>query len=283
MTKIYISGCGGMLGDAFYKLFKATHELKCTDIDLNEDYLSYCDIRNFQSYRRDVGMFNPDYLFHLGAYTDLEFCEHNRDEAYRTNTMAVENAVYIANELDIPLVYISTGIVFDGQKDEYDDYDTPNPLNVYARTKYLGERFVIENAKRYLVCRAGWMIGGKDKKFVSKILDQINNGAKEINAVINRRGTLTYTHDFALNVRLLLEAELWGVYNIACAGDVSFYSLAKEIVSILGVDVKVNEVDHIKEYYVQRPKFEVLINKKLNLRGLNIMQDWRTSLKKCLK
>ena len=49
-------------------------------------------------------------------------------------------------------------------------------LGVYARSKHKAEIFVKENAKRYLICRAGWMMGGgpkKDKKFVKKILDQL--------------------------------------------------------------------------------------------------------------
>ncbi len=69
------------------------------------------------------------HFFHLGgAHTSLEFfCELNVEEAYATNTMAVENAVYIANELDIPLLYISTAGIFDGAKQVYDDWDLPNP------------------------------------------------------------------------------------------------------------------------------------------------------------
>jgi dTDP-4-dehydrorhamnose reductase len=287
LKRIYISGCGGMLGEAFYRQFKTAYDLKCTDIDVNEDWLSYCDIRDFQAYRKDVFEFKPDYLFHLGAYTDLEFCENNVKETYQTNTMSVENAVYIANELNIPLLYIGTGGIFDGKKKTYDDFDVPNPMGVYARSKYMGERFVVENARRYLICRAGWMMGGgrKDKKFVHKILTQLGNDVKEIKAVADKEGTPTYTHDFALNVRLLLEAELWGVYNMACTGETSRLEVAKEIVSILNLNVKVTEVgsDYFKrEYFAPRPPSEMLINRKLNIRGLNVMQDWKTALKQYL-
>ena len=149
--KIYIAGCGGMLGEAFYSQFKDEYELKCTDKDVNDSWLSFMDFRDLDVYRKEVKAFAPDYLFHLGAYTDLEFCEQNADETYRTNTMSVENAVYIANELDIPLLYICTAGIFDGKKELYDDWDVPNPLGVYARSKYMGERYVSENAKRFLI------------------------------------------------------------------------------------------------------------------------------------
>src|SRR5690554_5813948 len=108
--KIYIAGCGGMLGEAFYALFKDEFDIKCTDKDVNEEWLSYLDFRDFDAYKKEVFDFAPDYLFHLGAHTDLEFCEQNPEDAYMTNTIGVENAVFIANELDIPLLYISTAV-----------------------------------------------------------------------------------------------------------------------------------------------------------------------------
>ena len=189
--KIYIAGCGGMLGEAFYSQFKNDYNLKCTDIDVNTNWLSFLDFRDYKAYLKGVISFSPDYLFHLGAYTDLEFCELHIDDTYITNTLSVENAVYIANELDIPLLYISTAGIFDGKKNLYDDWDNPNPLGVYARTKYLGERFVIENANRYLVCRAGWMMGAgpqKDKK--SYLLLMIRKGHQLILMILLK--TLKY-------------------------------------------------------------------------------------------
>ena len=223
--RIYIAGCGGMLGEAFYKQFSDDdYTLKCTDKDVNEPWLSFLDFRDFESYKKDVIEFNPDYLFHLGAYTDLEFCELNADEAFNTNTLSVENAVYLANELDIPLLYISTAGIFDGEKEAYDDWDQPNPLGVYARAKYMGERFVTEKAKRFLVCRAGWMMGSgpkKDKKFIQKLMKQLKDGKQELFIVDDKDGTPTYTHDFARNVRVLIEKEYWGLYNMVCGGQTS--------------------------------------------------------------
>ena len=145
MKKIYIAGCGGMLGEAFNKQFRNDYTLKCTDKDVNEDWLDFLDFRDLERYREDVLNFKPDYLFHLGAYTDLEYCENNPDDTYITNTISVENAVYIANELKIPLLYISTAGIFDGEREVYDDWDLPNPLGHYARSKYAGEIFVKEN------------------------------------------------------------------------------------------------------------------------------------------
>lgn len=290
MNRIYIAGCGGMLGEAFHKVF-ADAELRCTDIDVNDTWLSYLDFRDLDAYRKDVTQFRPDLLFHLGAHTGLEFCELNVDDAYATNTLAVENAVYIANELDIPLLYISTAGIFDGGKEVYDDWDQPNPLGHYARSKYAGERFVVENARRFLVCRAGWMMGGgpkKDKKFVQKMMAQLKSGAPELNVVNDKLGTPTYTHDFAANVKVLVAKEYWGLYNMVCEGLTSRLEVAHEMVRLLGLSdrVKINEVDSsffAKEYFAARPDSERLLNRKLSLRGANVMRDWRLGLAEYLR
>ena len=280
-----------MLGEAFYLRFKENFNVKCTDIDVNDSWLSYCDFRDLDAYQKDVREFTPDYLFHLGAYTDLEFCELNAEDTYITNTLSVENAVYISNELDIPLLYISTAGIFDGQKELYDDWDLPNPLGHYARSKYAGELYVKENSPRHLICRAGWMMGGgpkKDKKFVQKIMKQLKEGATELNIVTDKLGTPTYTHDFANNVMQLLEAELWGLYNMVCEGATSRLEVAHEMVSLLGLSekIKINEVSSDffkKEYFAERPECERLINQKLKLRRLDTMRDWKVALRDYLE
>lgn len=287
MKRIYIAGCGGMLGEAFYLQFKDEYTIKCSDKDVNESWLSFLDFRDFPAYKKDVENFKPDYLFHLGAYTDLEFCEKNADDAYITNTLAVENAVYIANTLDIPLLYISTAGIFDGGKESYDDWDLPNPLGVYARSKYVAERFVAEHARRYLVCRAGWMMGSgpkKDKKFVQKLMMQLKEGKRELFIVNDKDGTPTYTHDFAKTVKELVQKEYWGLYNCVCEGQTSRLEVATELISILGLnkEVKITPVasDYFKKiYFAERPASERLVTKKLQLRGIKKMRDWKIALR----
>jgi len=184
-------------------------------------------------------------------------------------------------------LYISTAGIFDGGKDLYDDWDIPNPLGVYARSKYMGERFVVENAKRFLVCRAGWMMGAgpkKDKKFIQKLMKQLKEGKKELFIVNDKDGTPTYTQDFAKNVKLLLEKEYWGLYNMVCGGQTSRLEVATELLKILKLDskIKITEVgsDYFsKEYFADRPPCERLVNIKLDLRKLNIMRDWRVALR----
>jgi len=284
--RIYMAGCGGMLGEAFYLNYKDDYDIECSDIDQNEDWLNYLDFRDFDAYEKAVIDFKPDYLFHLGAFTNLEYCEKNAEDTYLTNTLAVENAVIIANKLDIPILYISTAGIFDGKQNSYDEWDLPNPLGVYARSKYMGERYVVENAGKYLVCRAGWMMGGgpkKDKKFISKMMNQIKEGKKELHIVDDKDGTPTYTHDFALTVKSLLAKEFWGLYNMVSDGETSRYEVAAELLKILKLDDEINLIQVNSEYFkdeffAERPASERLINRKLNLRNMNAMRPWQISL-----
>ena len=285
-----MAGVGGMLGKAFYEQFKEDYEIKCTDIDVNEKWLTHLDFRDEVAYRKDVLSFKPDFLFHIGAYTDLEYCELNKNDTYETNTKSVEYAVNIANELNIPLLYISTAGIFDGKKDFYDETDKPNPLGHYACSKYLGEVFVQENSKDYIICRAGWMMGGgesKDKKFIQKLIKQINDGSTLLKVVNDKLGTPTYTHDFANNVKLLVEKEQRGLFNMVCEGMTGRFEVAQELVSLLGLQdkIEVTEVSSdyfAKEYFAERPACERLVNKRLNDLGLNIMRDWKVALKEYL-
>ena len=275
-----------MLGDAFYKQFNNDFELKCTDIDINENWLLYLDFRSFKKYRDDVIDFKPDYLFHLGAFTDLEYCEMHPKKTYETNTWSGEHGVKIANELNIPMLYISTAGIFNGKKDIYDENDTPDPMGHYAKSKYLGELFVQENARKYLICRAGWMMGGgpkKDKKFVQKIINQLNLGSNQLFIVNDKLGTPTYTHDFARNVNLLIEKEKTGLYNMVCKGKTSRMEVACELINLLRLNgsVKISEVSSAyfqKEYFAPRPASERLINARLQKESLDVMKGWKTSL-----
>lgn len=288
--RLYIAGAGGMLGEGFHRTARDVDDIRFSDKDVNAPWLNLLDFRDFEAYRAEVRDFAPDVLIHLGAHTSLEYCEDNPDDAYVTNTLAVENAITIANELDVPLVYISTAGIFDGEKQLYDDWDQPAPLGVYARSKYMGEIAVQQRVSRHFICRAGWMMGGgveKDKKFVSKIGKQLMAGADELNIVDDKDGTPTLTWDFARNLRALLDTQYYGLYNMVCGGLTSRLEVGTEMVRLLGLDntVRVNAVpsSHFaSEFFAPRPPNERLVNYKLDLRGVNLMRDWREALREYL-
>ena len=172
----------------------------------------------------------------------------------------------------------------------YDESDTANPIGHYAKSKYLGEKYIINYSKDYMICRAGWMMGGgpkKDKKFIQKIMKQIKDGKKELHIVNDKLGTPTYTHDFAINVQLLIEKGQRGLFNMVCGGLTSRLEVANELVDLLNLRhkikiIEVNSEYFSNEYFAMRPDCERLVNKRLNELDLNIMRNWKEPLKEYL-
>jgi dTDP-4-dehydrorhamnose reductase len=284
--RVFLAGVGGMLGEGLYRVLGQEHELFCTDLEKKAPWLVQSDFRDFAEYESKVSGFQPDILMHIGAHTSLEYCEQNPDDAYRTNTLSVEHAATLAQAHGIPLVYISTAGIFDGEKEYYDDWDQPGPLGVYARSKYLGEILVQERVDRHYIFRAGWMMGGgpeRDKKFISKMMQQLAAGAKTLNVVDDKLGTPTYTVDFARNLNAMTKTKFYGLYNMVCSGQTGRLEVAQELVRMLGLEdeVRVNAVtsEHFaKDYFAPRPACERLVNYKLDLREMNLMRDWKVAL-----
>jgi dTDP-4-dehydrorhamnose reductase len=197
----------------------------------------------------------------------------------------------IAQELRIPLVYISTAGIFDGKQEFYNDFDAPNPLSIYAKSKYYGEVFVQRRLQEHFVFRAGWMMGGgakKDKKFVNKIYQQLKAGKTEIFVVDDKLGTPTYTDSFAQGILHVVQNGPFGLYNQVCDGSCSRYDVAVELIRLLGLSnsVRVTKVpsDYFStEYFAPRPASEKLVNLKLNARKLSVMPHWKDALREYVK
>ena len=285
--RVLITGCGGMLGDAIYAAFAGTSaQVHATDLVVTEPWLSPLDVRDLAACEQAFARVRPDIVLHLAAHTDLEYCETHQDDCWRTNALGAENVALLARQAEAVMVYVSTAGIFGGEKEEFHDFDVPNPLSQYGRAKYYGEQIVAATVPRHFCLRAGWMMGGgpgKDKKFVNKIFRQLRSGARELHVVDDKFGTPTYTVDFARSVQFLVGTPYYGVYNHVCEGGGSRYDVAVEFVRLLGLHGVVNVTkvgsDYYREaYFAPRPLSERLVNLKLNARGLNRMRDWRTCL-----
>lgn len=294
--KVLLTGSGGMLGSGLVPaLHNAGHEVTATDIDLANKSpwaidgleLSHLDVRvpGAISSAIDEGKF--DILCHLAAETDLEVSDADPDHAYLTNTVATKYAALACRDADIPMVYISTAGVFDGEKvGPYHEWDNANPLNVYGRTKLEGEKYVEQWVGDYYIVRAGWMVGGgpgKDHKFVAKMLDQIQAGRTTLHAVGDKLGTPTYVPDFAACLLGLIESQSYGRYHMACEGDGSRYDVAKAILEILGLDERIELLEVDSSFFAEqfpsvRPYSEIMENMHLRLQGLNTMRPWPIAL-----
>lgn len=281
--KILITGCGGMLGEAVYNEFKDRCRVFATDINLNEPWLKYLDVTDDKAMKSFLNKTQPDFLIHLAALTDMEYCQLHPEEALKTNARATEKLAEYALQKNIPFVYISTAGIFDGCKDEYHENDQPNPLSIYGQSKYLGEQ-AATRVPKHIVIRAGWMMGGgpdKDKKFVNKIIKQIKSGTKRLAVVNDKNGTPCYTYDLARIITHLLDHGYSGVYHGACKGGASRFEVAKFLVEQLDrKDVTVHEVDSnyfAENYFAPRPPSEKLLNTRLSNEA-DLARDWKICL-----
>ena len=230
---------------------------------------------------------SPELVFHLAAATDVDRCETDPEWAHRVNTLGTENLALACRELNIPMVYVSTAEVFDGNKPTpYIEDDAPNPLNTYAMSKLEGERAVQKHLSKYFIVRTAWIVsGGKlDKKFVGKILRLLET-EKEIRAVEDKIGSPTFAQDLAKNMVELAESGQYGLYHMVNQGFCSRYEMAQEIIKILGIkDIKLVPVSS-KAFPApaKRGRSEALKNHKLSLLGLDHMPEWKVSLLDYLK
>ena len=277
-----------MLGEAVYATFSPRCNVLATDIDLNEPWLRQLDVRDRAAVAKVCDEFKPDYIVHLAAMTDMEQCEHEFENAYRTNTEAVQFTGEEARARGIPFAYISTAGVFDGTKDIYLEDDMPNPLSIYGRSKYLGE-LIARTVPRHVVVRAGWMMGGgpkKDKKFIGKLFKQLKEGKTEFYAVKDKLGSPCYTWDLARSLFFLLDGGHSGVFHGACDGVASRADVARELFKALGKKVVLHEVtsDYFKkDYGASRPASEAFRNTKLKALNPSLTHEWQECVHQYVK
>lgn len=282
-----ITGANGMLGTALCKeLKKNKSKIYATDINCDGD-IKHLDIGDIGELLKAIKSFKPDIVFHLAAETDVDKCEIEPEHAYRTNTMGTENVALACQRTDTAMVYISTAGVFDGNKIEpYDEFDTPNPINIYGKSKWEGEKIVSNLLRRYFIFRAGWMIGGgkKDKKFVGKIVNLLKD-KNELSVVNDKIGTPTFVDDMAKCMISMIKTDRYGLFHMTNKGICSRYDIACEIVKILGrKGVKINQIKSAAfPLPAPRGRSEAMVNLKLNLLGLNTMRAWQEALRQYLK
>lgn len=282
--KIFIAGSNGMLGTTLQNITD-TSEYLLTDKDI-EGNIKFCDIRDLVHTSKIINEYKPDIILNFAALVDLEYCEREKDDCYLTNTIAAIHLFNLAKDLNIPYVFISTAGIFGNDKEYYTENDTPYPLSSYGKSKYYTEQLLLNQSyQKYWIFRAGWMMGGgpvKDKKFVNKIMKQIDSGAKELFVVDDKLGVPTYTYDFAHSILIHIKEELpYGLYNMVSQGEASRFETAIAINEYLNLGLTVNKVDsdyYKEEYFAPRPFSEKLINQKLNDLNKNYMRNWKICL-----
>lgn len=276
-----------MLGSSLCPILKKKmHVVLATDINTTEGS-DFLDVTSFDQVNKYIERVKPDMIMHLAAETDVDKCEVQPDHAFLTNTIGTQNIALASQKYDIELLYVSTiGVFYGDSPSPYTEFDEPNPINIYGRSKLEGEKIVQNLLRRYYIVRAGWMIGGgpkRDKKFVAKIIHLLNEKGG-LKAVTDKIGSPTFTVDFSRCVAELIETRYYGLYHCTNKGFASRFEVAKSIVELLGYGIPVEPVS--SAYFplpAARARSEVSRNYKLELLGLDNTRHWNEALKEYLE
>jgi dTDP-4-dehydrorhamnose reductase len=178
--------------------------------------------------------FQPGVVIHAGAFTDVDGCELDPDTAYSVNALGTRNVAVACQRCETPMVYVSTDYVFDGTKGEpYLEFEDPNPINVYGRSKLAGELLVRDLLSRFYVVRTAWLYARGGNNFVTKIV-ALAGEREELSVVTTEVGSPTYAPDLAEAIVRLIEYPLYGTYHLVNEGSCSRYEFASKILELAG-------------------------------------------------
>lgn len=287
MKKILVTGCNGQLGRAIRKEYAADEvEFINTDVVEGEGVRSL-DITDVDAVLKLVRETKPDVIINCAAHTNVDKCEEQWDLAYKINAIGPRNLSIAAAELDAKMIHVSTDYVFEGNgTSPYTEFDAPNPVSAYGKTKLEGERFVREFAKKYMILRTAWLYGD-GKNFVKTML-ALSENHDVINVVCDQKGSPTSAAELAKMIRHLEPTENYGLFHATCEGDTNWADFTEEIFRKTGKTTKVNHVTS-EEYAkmnpasAKRPAYSILENYMLKLTSDYRMADWKDALDVYLK
>ena len=282
MKKILVTGCNGQLGRAIRKEYAASDvEFINRGVVEGEGVVSL-DITDVDAVLKLVRAEKPDVIINCAAHTNVDKCEEQWDLAYKINAIGPRNLSIAATEADAKMIHVSTDYVFEGNGTRpYTEFDAPNPVSAYGKTKLEGENFVKEFAKKHFILRTAWLYGD-GKNFVKTMLALAENH-DELNVVCDQVGTPTSAVELAKMIHYLESTENYGTFHATCEGDTNWADFAEAIFKRAGKNVKVNHVTS-KQYKemnpasANRPAYSILEDYMIKLTSDFVMADWQDAL-----
>jgi len=224
--RVLITGAKGQLGRALQEQFKHGAVLPA---DLPE-----CDVTDRACVTQTVTAFKPDLVIHAAAMTNVDGCACDPNAAYRVNALGAQYVALACQQVGCAMAYISTNEVFDGAKTEpYLEFDAPNPINTYARSKLAGETIVRDLLVRFYIVRTAWLYGQGGNHFVRKIIQRADE-VGQLDVVTDEVGSPTYADDLAHAIHQLVQTDVYGVYHFVNEGVASRFDFACEILRRAG-------------------------------------------------
>ena len=221
-TRILVLGAQGMLGSELCSALSWLCHLTAWDID-------DLDITDRESVLSAISELMPHEVVNCAAYTDVDGCESNEEEATAVNAIAPGYIAEACLRTGARLTHISSEYIFDGRSEtDYTEGDRPNPLSVYGRGKLSGELEVSATGCRYAIIRTQWLYGAGGRNFVDTIITKASERPK-LKVVDDQIGRPTWSNELALAITEFLRNDSPGVYHLAAGGTCSWYDVAIEI------------------------------------------------------
>lgn len=284
--KILITGAKGQLGSQIINIIKngkselgdissAYKDAEVIGIDIEE-----LDITNISDTTKYINEIKPDIIINPAAYTNVDACEANQDAAFKVNAIGARNLAIAAEQIGAKLIHISTDYIFNGMGTiPFREYDLPEPVSVYGKTKYAGEEFVKEFCSKYFIVRTAWLYGYNGKNFVKTII----KAAKEnghLDVVDDQRGNPTNAEDLAHHILKIALSEEYGIFHCTGTGECSWYDFAVKIVEFSKIKCTVSPIDSSKSNRAaKRPAYSSLDNMMLRCTVGDEMRNWEDALK----
>lgn len=268
-----ITGASGQLG---YDIVKELNRRGITDVlapsSKDLDITDEIVVNNFME------KYHPDYVIHCAAYTQVDKAEDDIEMCYKVNGEGTRNIVEACRRIGATVTYISTDYVFDGTKDGvYEVTDEVNPINIYGKTKYLGEEYTRRYDKHFIV-RISWVFGINGKNFVKTMLN-LAQTRDEVSVVSDQFGSPTYTVDVAKKIVDMQATKKYGTYHATNDGYCNWAEFANYIFESNDLYTKVNPI-LTKDYPTKatRPMNSKLSKRSLVENGFGELIHWKDSV-----
>ncbi len=287
---IMILGKDGQLGWELQHALSSLGPVK----SLGRAELDLADADALRSRMREV---TPVLVVNAAAYTAVDRAEAEPDLARAVNAVAPGVLAEECARLGAALIHYSTDYVFDGvRRVPYRETDTPNPLNMYGRTKLEGEQAVQAAGGAFLIFRTAWVYGQRGKNFLLTIR-RLSHEREALHVVDDQVGCPTWVRLVAEATAQVVRAsrivetrdagwlrERSGLYHLACGGETSWCGFARAIVTqVPGArPVPVHPIPtSAYPTPARRPAYSVLdCDKALQVLGVGL-PSWDEGLQRC--